>query len=158
MSVGYGKIITFRDSFILMISGETVKKKFARFMVGRNGNDDLNRFLLLCDVVLLLMGTVFSRSIGRICYPLVLILLVLIYIRMFSRNIYKRADENNKYIRQKVKVLSWFRLRKEQWTQRKEYKFFKCPACKSTLRVPRSGGKKIKIVCRKCGHSFIGKS
>ena len=138
--------------------GDSVKEKLTRFMSGRNGNDDLNRFLLLCDVVLLLLGTVLSRWIGRICYPLVLILLIVIYYRMFSRNIYKRADENNYYLRKKMKALSWFRLRKEQWVQRKEYKFFKCPSCKTTLRVPRNAGKKIKIVCRKCGHSFIGKS
>ena len=32
-----------------------------------------------------------------------------------------------------------------------------CPACKTTLRVPKGRGK-IKIVCRKCGNSFMGKS
>ena len=32
-----------------------------------------------------------------------------------------------------------------------------CPDCKTTLRVPRGHGK-IKIVCRKCGNTFTGKS
>ena len=50
-----------------------------------------------------------------------------------------------------------FRVRWERWVQRKDYKFFTCPSCKTTLRVPRGHGK-IKIVCRKCGSSFTGKS
>ena len=49
------------------------------------------------------------------------------------------------------------RLGKERWQQRKEYKFFTCPACKTVLRVPKGEGK-IKLVCRKCGTSFVKKS
>ena len=49
------------------------------------------------------------------------------------------------------------KLRREKWVQRKDYKFFTCPSCKTTLRVPRGHGK-IKIVCRKCGNTFTGKS
>ena len=46
---------------------------------------------------------------------------------------------------------------KERWVQRKDFKFFQCPSCHAVLRVP-SGRGKIKIVCRKCGNTFIGKS
>lgn len=46
---------------------------------------------------------------------------------------------------------------KEMFVQRKDYKFFTCPYCRAMLRVPRGRGK-IKIVCKKCGSSFIGKS
>ena len=31
---------------------------------------------------------------------------------------------------------------------------FRCPGCGTLLRVPKGKGK-IKIVCRKCGNSFI---
>ena len=49
------------------------------------------------------------------------------------------------------------RAAKERWVQRKDYKFFSCPSCHTNLRVPRGKGK-IKIVCRKCGTSFMGRS
>lgn len=46
---------------------------------------------------------------------------------------------------------------KERWKQRKDYKFFTCPSCKAVMRVPRGRGK-IRIVCHKCGNTFMGKS
>ena len=126
-------------------------------MAGRNGNDQFNIFLLVVDLILLLAAGVLSKSIGRFLYPVVLLLLGYIYFRMFSRNIYKRRDENGKYIRFKLRISSWFRVRHERWVQRRDYKFFTCPSCRTTLRVPRGHGR-IKIVCRKCGSSFMGKS
>ena len=74
-----------------------------------------------------------------------------------TRDLIRRSDENARYFRIRERVLSALRVRKEQWVQRKDYKFFVCPACKATLRVPKGRGK-IKIVCRKCGNSFMGKS
>lgn len=128
-----------------------------QFMIGRNGNDELNRFLLAVDMVLILLSVIFSRGIGRILSPIALVLLGFTYYRMFSRDLIRRSDENARYFRIRERVLSALRVRKEQWVQRKDYKFFVCPACKATLRVPKGRGK-IKIVCRKCGNSFMGKS
>lgn len=125
-------------------------------MAGRNGNDQLNRFLLVVDIVLIVLATVWRGASG-VLYPFVLALLVYIYFRMFSRNVYKRREENGKYIRLKYKIDAAFRLRKERWVQRKDYKFFTCPSCRTSLRVPRHRGK-VKIVCRKCGTSFFGKT
>ena len=127
------------------------------FMIGRNGNDDLNRFLLGLDIVFILLAVIFRNAVARIFSSLAIILLVWIYYRMFSKDLTRRNTENAKYLRTREQVFGYFRLRKEQWVQRKEYKFFVCPACKATLRVPRGRGK-IKIVCKKCGNSFMGKS
>lgn len=134
-----------------------MRERLARFMAGRNGNDQLNNFLLVVDLVLLLLATFLPKSIGRFLYPVVLLLLVYIYFRMFSRNVYRRRDEIGKYMRLKLRVNNWFHMRRERWVQRRDYKFFTCPSCKTTLRVPRGHGR-IKIVCRKCGSSFMGKS
>ena len=128
-----------------------------QFMAGRNGNDELNRFLLAVDMVLILLSVIFSRGVGRILAPIALVLLGFTYYRMLSRDLIRRSDENARYFRIREHVLSALRVRKEQWVQRKDYKFFVCPACKATLRVPKGRGK-IKIVCRKCGNSFMGKS
>ena len=99
----------------------------------------------------------FAGSLGKILYPLVILLLGYAYFRMLSRNLYKRSEENGKYLRLRYKVMAELRIHWERWVQRKDYKFFTCPSCKTTLRVPRGHGK-IKIVCRKCGSSFTGKS
>ena len=128
-----------------------------QFMAGRNGNDELNRFLLAVDMVLILLSVIFSRGVGRILAPIALVLLGFTYYRMLSRDLIRRSDENARYFRIRERVLSALRVRKEQWVQRKDYKFFVCPACKATMRVPKGRGK-IKIVCRKCGNSFMGKS
>ena len=134
-----------------------MKEKMLRFMIGRNGNDELNRFLLILNLFLLLLGTVFNRTLGRVMMPLVLVLLGFAWYRMLSRDLLRRSEENGRYLMLRERVRSVFRLKKEQWAQRKDYKFFVCPACRTTLRVPKGRGK-IKIVCRKCGNSFTGKS
>jgi hypothetical protein len=127
-------------------------------MVGRNGNDQLNRFLLLADVVLLLLASLLGRTaLGSLLYLLVLALLGLTYFRMLSRDVYKRRSENEGYLRRKQQFLSRLRVFKERWKQRKDYKFFTCPSCKAVMRVPRGRGK-IRIVCHKCGNTFMGKS
>ncbi|MBO5556750.1 MAG: hypothetical protein J5927_06155 [Oscillospiraceae bacterium] len=133
-----------------------MRERFARFMAGRNGNDQLNVCLLAIVAVLLLLGAIVKNA-ARVFYPLVLILLVLIYFRMFSRDLPRRSQENGRFMRWWMKVAGSLRVRKERWVQRRDYKFFVCPSCKTVLRVPRGKGK-IKLVCRKCGSSFFGKS
>ena len=134
-----------------------MREKLLQFMAGRNGNDELNRFLLTADLVLILLSVLFSRGIGRFLSPFALVLLGLTYYRMLSRDLMRRGDENARFLRLRERIFCSCRIRKEQWVQRKDYKFFVCPACKATLRVPKGRGK-IKIVCRKCGNSFTGKS
>ena len=135
-----------------------MRERLARFMIGRNGNDQLNRFLLLADVVLLLLASLLGRTaLGSLLYLLVLALLGLTYFRMLSRDVYKRRSENESYLRRKQQFLSRLRVIKERWKQRKDYKFFTCPSCKAVMRVPRGRGK-IRIVCHKCGNTFLGKS
>lgn len=135
-----------------------MREKFARFMAGRYGNDQLNRTMTIASVVFLILAMIFGKkSISALLWLIGVVLLVLVYIRMMSRNRYKRIEENNKFMRFKYDLTSFFRVQKERWSQRKDYKFFKCPSCHTTLRVPRGKGK-INIVCRKCGNSFRGKT
>ena len=134
-----------------------MREKLMRFMVGRNGNDQLNLFLYAVDAVLLIAATLIGGQVGRWMWVAVLVLLGYIYFRMFSRNLTKRREENGKCLRILYSVQAGLKIRREKWVQRKDYKFFTCPSCKTTLRVPRGNGK-IKIVCRKCGNSFTGKS
>ena len=134
-----------------------MREKMMRFMVGRNGNDQLNLFLYAVDAVLLIAATLIGGQVGRWMWVAVLALLGYIYFRMFSRNLTKRREENGKFLRMLYSVQAGLKIRREKWVQRKDYKFFTCPSCKTMLRVPRGHGK-IKIVCRKCGNTFTGKS
>jgi len=134
-----------------------MRERIARFMAGRNGNDQLNIFFLAADVLLLLLGSFLRGAVGRVFFALAIVLLAVIYLRMLSRDLVRRREENGKYLRLRYRVGGWLRLRRERWVQRKDYKFFVCPSCHTTLRVPRGRGK-IRIVCRKCGVAFNGKS
>lgn len=134
-----------------------MRERIIRFMAGRNGNDQLNRFLLGLTLLLLLLSVIFSASVGRVLSSFVLLLLVICYYRMFSRDLLRRSEENGRYLRALETIRGALRLKKQQWVQRRDYKFFRCPSCRTVLRVPRGRGK-LKIVCRKCGSSFTGKS
>lgn len=135
-----------------------MREKIARFMAGRYGTDQLNKFMSIVSLVLMVAAIIFNRTrLAQLLWMIAFVLLVLVYVRMLSRNIYKRSDENNRYLRLRYKVSSKLRMVRERWVQRKDYKFFTCPACHTTLRVPRHKGK-INIVCRKCGNSFRGKT
>ena len=134
-----------------------MREKLQRFMIGRNGHDQLNMFLLLAGFALLLIASIFADSIGKYMQPVVWVVLLLVYFRMMSKNLQRRREENGKFVRLRYKLMGSSRAKYERWIQRKDYKFFTCPSCKTVLRVPRGHGK-IKIVCRKCGNSFIGKS
>lgn len=134
-----------------------MREKLLRFMQGRNGNDAFNRFLIAIELVLLLIGLLLRGFAARLFNTLFLLLLVYIYFRMFSRDLYRRSAENAWYWEKRNRVVAKFRLLKERWLQRKDFRFFSCPSCHTTLRVPKGRGK-IKIVCRKCGTSFVRKS
>ena len=123
-------------------------------MYGRYGTDELNLVLMILGIIVMFLSRIFWF------WPLAIIsyaLYIYALFRMFSRNVYKRREENGKYIRARYKVSAALRVRHERWVQRKDYKFFTCPNCKTALRVPRGHGK-VNIVCRKCGTSFTGKT
>ena len=129
----------------------------ARFMIGRNGQDQLNVFLMVLALVLMLLGGIFRSVLGSLFSWLALVLLILSWVRMLSKNLPRRRAENAQYLRRRYQVTGWFRKQKTRWDQRRDYRFFTCPSCRTTLRVPKGRGK-IRIVCRKCGSSFTRKS
>lgn len=126
-------------------------------MIGRNGQDQLNVFLMVLALVLMLLGGIFRSVLGSLFSWLALVLLILSWVRMLSKNLPRRRAENAQYLRRRYQVTGWFRKQKTRWDQRRDYRFFTCPSCHTTLRVPKGRGK-IRIVCRKCGSSFTRKS
>ena len=126
-------------------------------MIGRNGQDQLNIFLLIAALVSMLLGAVVGKGVGSFLNGLALALLIFSWFRMLSKNLSRRRAENAQYLRRRYQGTGWFRKQKARWDQRRDYRFFTCPSCHTTLRVPKGRGK-IRIVCRKCGSSFTRKS
>ena len=131
-----------------------MREKLIRFMTGRNGADNLSRAVSFIVVALLVVGLFTDHEVSRVLWVFAVLGMVYVYFRIFSRNVYKRRTENQKYLRMTSGIRGYFRGLRERWSQRKDYKFYRCPSCRTLLRVPRGKGK-IKIVCRKCGNSFI---
>ena len=90
-------------------------------------------------------------------YTLTLVLLILAYVRVFSRNINKRYEENMKFLQKKDAILNKFRKQKYYAAQRRNFHIYTCPQCKQKIRIPKVKGK-ISITCPKCRTSFIKKS
>ena len=126
-----------------------------RFMYGRYGSDQLNMAILVAAVlvsltnsvltVFLRESTVYSGIVAPILSVIVYGLLIYSFFRMFSRNIYKRQRENRRFTQ------LWMRLKD------RNNRYFRCPNCKQTVRVPRGRGK-ICIRCPKCGEKFTRKT
>lgn len=128
-------------------------QKLQRFMMGRYGGDQLNVALLILGIVFTLLGSLFF-------FPLWFVgdaLYVWAIFRTFSRNIPARQRENQAFWRVWGPVKDWFQLQRRRYSQRKEYKYFKCPSCKQQLRAPRGRGN-IEVTCQKCHTVFRTKT
>ena len=127
---------------------------FQRFMTGRYGSDQLNFALLVLCLLLTLIAQISGLYILVFVSYLPLIFAIF---RMFSSNINKRRAENAWFMKRWTPVRIWFVQKFTMLRQSKQYRFFKCPSCKATVRVPRGKGK-IEIRCPKCNAHFIKKS
>lgn len=135
------------------------RERIARFMYGRCGMDPLGRFLAIAALVLLVAAMLFSgvAIVHSILWLCAMAALVWCYVRALSRKYDKRRAENDKYLRARAAVTRWFSSLKARWTQRRDYRFFRCPSCHALLRVPKGKGR-IQLTCRKCGNRFERKS
>lgn len=131
-----------------------MKEKLMRFMYGRYGFDSLGKFTLAAAIILsLLSGWRDSFLLSLLSWAC----LIITYIRMFSRNIYKRSAENQKFLTSIYKIRCFFARQKNMFVQRKTHHIYKCPTCKQKIRIPRGKGR-IEIRCPKCNTKFIKNS
>ncbi len=126
--------------------GDSMILGIRRFMAGRYGTDKLNMTILGVGVVLSIITLFVQHDVVD------LVLMLLSYgcmffalWRCFSRNTYKRYQENRKF-------LLFFDQIKDR-----DHRYFDCPRCRQLVRVPRGKGK-ISITCPKCKEKFVKKT
>lgn len=102
-----------------------MREKINQFMLGRYGNDDLNRCLMKIVVAAIVLSLFTGRihigiiSLGTIFYWIGLLGLIYSYFRMFSRNIYKRSEENRKFLQKTANIRgSWSSKKKNDGTKK----------------------------------------
>ncbi len=144
-------------TFPIIVEGRR-KMKFrnwlAGVMAGRYGSDQLNRALNIGTLVFLVLSLFLGHSgLGSLLWLLALAGLVWSTVRTFSRNIPRRQRENAAYLARTRKLRESVRGVRERFAQRKDYRFFRCPSCRTWLRVPRGKGR-LNITCRQCGERF----
>lgn len=138
-----------------------MKEKLRRFFAGRYGGDSLSKFTIIAALVLLIVSqftyNVLNGVLSSVLWILSLAAIIYTYWRMLSRNVYKRSEENRKYLKLTRGIRNACSMRLQRFRQRKDFRFYKCPSCRAMLRVPKNKGK-IQITCRKCGTRFIRKT
>ena len=77
--------------------------------------------------------------------------------RIFSKNLPKRQEENRKYLKWSANVRFQIKAFFTRQKMRKEYKYFRCPGCKSLMRLHR-GRVEVEMDCPKCHTHFKKKA
>ena len=114
-----------------------------RFMAGRYGTDKLSMTMLVVSLVLSLIGSFIKLPVLNLVLTAVsYILMFWAIFRSFSRNTYKRYQENRRF-------MQFFDRLKDR-----EHRYFDCPNCHQPVRVPRGKGK-IAITCPRCRERFV---
>ena len=139
---------------------QKIGNAIVRFMYGRNGMDQLNRVLFWGYMGAFFGQILFSvlhlRVLVLLCEILLWPLMILIFFRMFSKNLPKRRAENQKFWNWWCGVKSRNAGAKARHAD-KDLKYFTCKTCGTICRVPVGKGKII-ITCPKCGAQIHGKS
>ena len=126
-----------------------------RLFWGRRGVDALSVALLLLAVVMELLGGL-GRPMHILWYLSYLPLAFALY-RSFSRNILARSRENETFLRWVGPLRGSLTGAARRFADRKTHCYFRCPSCKTRVRVPRGRGK-ICITCPHCHREFIKKT
>ena len=126
--------------------GYKLKMGLVRFMSGRYCTDKLNSVLLWTGLILCLVSMFVPVGWANLVLSLLAqVFMVVALLRCFSRNTYKRYQENRRFL---------FMLQK---LKDREHRYFSCPKCRQSVRVPKGKGK-ISITCPKCRERFVKKT
>lgn len=143
---------------------QRIKQSMQHFMMGRHGTDALSMDLLwygigffVLSIVIGLFQTLVAALLSRLFSWTALVCYGYSLVRAFSRNNAKRDEQNTRYLAWKSATKTKFRQAKTRMNNRKEYKYFRCPHCKTWIRLPRGKGI-VTVTCRHCKTNFTQKS
>ena len=127
---------------------QKIHQAMRRFMAGRYGTDKLNIAMLSLGLVLCLVSMFLQKFAPWVSFGMTLLsyaIMIWCIFRTFSRNTYKRYQENRKYLRFLERIKD------------REHRYYNCPRCRQPVRVPKGKGK-ISITCPRCKEKFIKKT
>ena len=126
--------------------GMKLRMGLTRFMTGRYGTDKLNTCILTAGVIVCIVSIFIPSAAADLALTFIAYgLMFWAMFRTFSRNTYKRYQENRKFL-----------MLVDQLKDR-DHRYFSCPKCRQQVRVPKGKGK-IAITCPKCREKFIKKT
>ena len=133
---------------------DKIRAAVSRFMSGRYGSDQLNLTMVIGALIVTTIGSLTGVYFLTLAADALLLLAIF---RMFSKDRYRRAHENQVYLEKTQKV----RRAATEWVNRvknsRKYHYYTCPKCKQRLRVSRGVGN-ITITCKQCGTKFDKKA
>lgn len=124
-----------------------LRAKYLKLMDGKYGFDKLNRDLIFLWFIIGFLNGFFRI---RIVSLVSLVLPLVAVLRMFSTAVYKRSNENRKYLEIKAKLTEFFKIQYLRIKERKTHKYYKCKNCSAYIRVKRKPGEHY-VDCPKCG-------
>ena len=127
-----------------------------RFMYGRNGVDALNWALFAVELVLSLLSSfVRVQAVAATLYFLSVVLMFIVLIRIFSRNLTQRRAEHARFLSWWAPKMDAMRGAKARRAD-KAHKYVRC-SCGAYCRVPKGVGK-VELTCPKCGRKKVIKA
>ena len=127
-----------------------------RFMYGRNGVDALNWVLFALELALsVVCSFVRAHAVASVLSFLSFVLMFIVLIRIFSRNLDQRRAENARFLAwwmPKANAMRGAQARRAD----KAHKYVRC-SCGAYCRVPRGVGK-VELTCPKCGKKKVVKT
>ncbi len=149
------------------------------FMQGRYGYDQLSKFLIVLAMILLVATVLMQTALmnmwaeSKYMYIVAIIVLAMGYGRMASKNIKKRKQENEAYLRfmsrfskkaqayldreEKAKKYATFEVSQELGDDETVYYVYKCRGCGWEKSFPENMGV-IKVICPECGNELIDRT
>ena len=124
--------------------------KIYNLLKDRYGIDELYRFSIIIVFILIIIN-LFIKS--YIIELIEFIILVISFLRIFSKNKDRRRKENNIYLSYKNKLIKYLDYQKRKYYDRNTHMYKKCPYCKQKIRLPLKKGKH-KVKCPKCKNTF----
>ena len=125
-----------------------IKWYIQRFMIGRNGRDELQVAVLYVSLIGYIIAPLADQLLPFPLFRIICWLGVIYSIfRFCSKDVNRRREENRKFLQEQ----EFLKLR---ISMRKTHKIYRCKGCGRKIRVPKGKGK-IEITCPLCGKKFI---